>query len=189
MEEKNPAQHSAGQSGEPVPNPADNSGAPASQSTPSDTDLGALEQELNQTRKKLEEMTAISQRALADLQNYKRRVEEEKTSFTAFANAALFAELIPVIDNASRALEHENKDAEWAKGVEQTLQQLISTTEKLGLKPVPVDGPFDPAMHEALLTAPGPADQILEVLEKGYMLEGRVIKPARVKVGSGETAA
>ena len=149
-------------------------------------DLNPLQQELEETKRKLEEMTVISQRALADLQNFKRRNEEEKAAFTTFANAALFNELIPVIESASRALEHKTKNEEWIKGSEQTLKLLIQTSEKLGLTQVPVDGPFDPTMHEALMTAPGAQDTILEVLEKGYMLKDKVIKMARVKVGNGQ---
>lgn len=152
------------------------------------SDLSALEQDLQQTQQKLDEMTAVSQRALADLQNFKRRTEEERSTFIQGANAALFMELLPVLDSASRALEHKNKDAEWAKGVEQSLTQLLSACEKMGLKTIPTDGPFDPTMHEALLTAPGPQDTILEVLEKGFMLGDKVIKPARVKVGNGQEA-
>lgn len=149
-------------------------------------DLDALQQELEQTQQKLEEMTAISQRALADLQNFKRRTEEEKGAFIQNANAALFMELLPALESASRAMEHENKDAEWAKGVEQVLTQLISSCEKMGLTTIPTDIPFDPTIHEALLTGPGPKDTIIEVLEKGYKLGEKVIKPARVKVGNGE---
>ena len=153
---------------------------------PQNDELINLQKELEEANKRAEEMTVISQRALADLQNFKRRSEEEKIAFTTYANAALFNELIPVIDNASRALEHENKDEEWKKGAEQTLKQLVQTTEKLGLNPVPTDGPFDPTMHEALLTGPGEKDKVTEVLEKGYMLGDKVIKMARVKVGNGE---
>lgn len=160
-----------------------------SQDTSANSDLSALEQELQQTQQKLEEMTAMSQRALADLQNFKRRTEEEKGKFVEGANAILFMELLPTLDSASRALEHENKDAEWAKGVEQTLTQLLSVCEKMGLKTIPTDGPFDPTMHEALLTAAGPQDTILEVLEKGFMLGDKVLKPARVKVGDGQETA
>ncbi|MBU0668093.1 nucleotide exchange factor GrpE [Patescibacteria group bacterium] len=151
-------------------------------------DLDNLQKELEQTKQKLDEMTAISQRALADLQNFKRRNEEEKAVFIAFANAALFTELLPSIENIHRTLDHETKDEEWIKGAEQTMKQILQICEKAGLNEIPakIGDSFDPNIHEALLTAPGPKDQILEVLEKGYTLENRVIKPARVKVGNGE---
>lgn len=152
-----------------------------------DQDYAQLKQELEQTQGKLQEMVKISQRALADLQNFKRRTEEEKSSFTAFANAALIGEFIPVINNIHRILGHEPKDAEWAKGVEPTLKQFIQTLEKAGIKSIPTTGQkFDPRLHEALLMAPGEKDIILEELEKGYTLGEKVLKPARVKVGNGQ---
>lgn len=151
-----------------------------------DADLNTIQQELEQTKQKLEEMTVISQRALADLQNFKRRTQEERSQFVTMANATLFKELLPILESASRALEMEQKDQEWIKGAEQTLSHLLQTTEKLGLTPIATDGEFDPEKHEALLTGPGPDGQIVEVLEKGYMLGDKVIKPARVKVGNGE---
>lgn len=137
--------------------------------------------------KQVEELTIISQRALADLQNFKRRNEEEKASFIKGATAGVFLELLPIIESMHRALEHEQKDDNWIEGAVQSMQQLIQTSEKLGLKTVPTEGIFDPTQHEALLTAPGEKDAILEVLEKGYMLNDKIIKMAKVKVGDGST--
>lgn len=165
--------------------------------TPSDQnqDLTMLQQELENSQKQLEatkeqlqNLTAVSQRALADLQNYKRRTEEEKASFVTFANAELLTALLPAIDNIHRALAHDPKDAEWAKGAEQTMKQLTDTLEKLGLKPIPtLSQKFDPNIHEALMTAPGEKDLILAELEKGYTWNDKTIKRARVTVGNGET--
>ncbi len=149
-------------------------------------DLALLQQELEATREQLQNLTAVSQRALADLQNYKRRTEEEKASFITFANAELLIALLPNIDNIHRALDHEPKDAEWATGASQTLKQLVDTLEKLGLKPIQTkDQKFDPNLHEALITAPGQKDLIIQELEKGYTYNDRVIKRARVSVGNG----
>jgi len=151
-------------------------------------DLANLQSELEQTNAKLEEMTGISQRALADLQNYKRRMEEEKGAFIEFANAALFQELLPSLINIQRTLDHEAKDEEWIKGAEQTMKQILQSCEKAGLTQLQVKpgDPFDPNTHEALMTAPGEKDTILEVLEPGYMLGEKVIKPVKVQVGNGE---
>ncbi|MBD3328436.1 nucleotide exchange factor GrpE [Candidatus Peregrinibacteria bacterium] len=152
-----------------------------------ETDLNKLEEELNQTKQKLDEMTAISQRALADLQNFKRRTEEEKANFITFANIALLQELLPAIDNMHRTLEHETKDQEWIAGAEQTMKQTLQILGKIGLSTVPtLNETFDPTKHEALLTGPGEKDKIIEELEKGYTLNDKVIKMARVKVGNGE---
>lgn len=150
-------------------------------------DLTLLQQELEVTKEQLQNLTAVSQRALADLQNFKRRTEEEKASFITFANAELLIALLPNIDNIHRALDHEPKDAEWATGAAQTLKQLIDTLEKIGLKTINTkDQKFDPNLHEALITAPGEKDLILQELEKGYTYNDKVIKRARVSVGNGE---
>jgi molecular chaperone GrpE len=156
---------------------------------PSPQEFEAIKSELEQTQGKLSEMLTISQHALADLQNYRRRTEEEKASFVEFANADLILGLIPALNSIDIALKHEPKDAEWIKGIEASLRQIKSELEKRGLKEIAAAGQkFDPKFHEALLVAPGEKDLILEELEKGYMLGERVIKPARVKVGNGETA-
>ena len=152
-------------------------------------DFNTLQTELEQTQAKLDEMVNISKHALADLQNYKRHVEEEKAAFVTFANAELISALLPSLDNFDRALRHDPKDAEWAKGIEQIYKQMQDALEKRGLTPIQTAGQkFDPRLHEALLTAPGEKDMVLEELEKGWMLGERVLKPARVKVGNGEQA-
>lgn len=146
--------------------------------------------ELEETREQLRIMTETAKRALSDLQNFKRRTEEEKSAFIQYANASLFTEMLPAIQNMQRSLQHEPKDEEWTKGAIQTMKQLLSTCEKAGLSPIHASSgtPFDHNFHEALLTAPGEKDIILEELEPGFMLGEKVLKPARVKVGNGEKA-
>ncbi len=157
------------------------------QSVPSPQEFEAVRTELEQTQAKLSEMLLIIQHALADLQNYRSRTEEEKASFVEFANAELMLGLIPALNAIDTALRHEPKDAEWIKGIEASLRQITTELQKRGLKEITTAGQkFDPKLHEALLVAPGEKDLILEELEKGYMLGERVIKPARVKVGNGE---
>jgi len=153
-----------------------------------DNALASIQAELEQTRAKLDEMMDISRRALADLQNYKKRSEEEKNAFVSFANAELVSSILPALNNFERALKHDPKDAEWAKGVEQIYRQLSGELGRRGLTAINAQGQkFDPRLHEALLTAPGEKDIVLEELEKGWMLGDRVIKPTRVKVGNGES--
>lgn len=159
------------------------------QSQPSPQEFEAIKNELEETQSKLTEMMTISQHALADLQNYRRRTEEEKSSFIEFANADLILGLIPALNALATALNHEPKDAECLKGIEASIRQITNEFQKRGLKEIPTIGQkFDPKLHQALLVAPGEKDTILEELEKGYTLGERVIKPARVKVGNGETA-
>ena len=152
-------------------------------------DYAALKAELEQTQIKLQEMVTISQRALADLQNFRRRSEEEKTNFVQYANAELIIDLLPAIDNIHRALNHDPKDTNWAEGVKQSLKQLTQVLEKRNVKNILTTGQkFDPTLHEALLVGPGEKDMVIEELEKGYMLGDKVIKRARVKVGNGEAS-
>ena len=173
------------------PQQADTPADQAETTQPADDQaLNALQTELEQTQVKLNEMANIAKRARADLQNYKRYTEEEKASFVTFANAELIGAILPALDNFDRAMKHDPKDADWAKGVEQTYKQMLDTLEKRGLTPIQAAGQkFDPKIHEALLTAPGEKDMVLEELEKGWMLGERVIKASRVKVGDGTTAS
>ena len=147
--------------------------------------------ELEAARKEIEQLTEISKRALADLQNYRRRVEEERGSFAAFANASLILAILPILDNFSRAFTHmpeDLKNNEWVAGVMNMEKQLVGVLQKAGLAEMPsaVGQQFDTNKHEAVLTGPGEKDIVLEEFEKGYMLSDKVLRPAKVKVGDGE---
>jgi len=149
-------------------------------------DFNDLKKQLEETQTKLKEMTVITQHALADLQNSRRRAEEERASYIAYANADLINELLPVLENTNKALAHEPKDQEWIKGAVTTMVQFQNTLSKRGLTPIEAkDKPFDPKIHEALMVGPGPKDQITDEFEKGYMLGDKVLKRSRVKVGNG----
>ena len=138
---------------------------------------------------KIEELTEALARALADLQNFKRRNEGEKASFVKFANAEMLRELLPVIDNFDRSANHMPEDLktnDWAKGVIHIHDNLMKILEKIGVKKIPTVGEkLNPNQHEAMLTGPGEKDIITEELEPGYTLHGDVIKAAKVKVGDG----
>ena len=148
----------------------------------------ALKTELEEAKKKTEETLKMCQNALADLQNFRRRSEEEKAAFIEFANANFIKTVIlPFQDNMYRALTHEPKDAEWIKGVQQTYQLFETALANAGLKPLPSIGQkMDPRMHEVLMTGPGEKDVIIQEIEKGYLLGEKIIKPAKVIVGNGE---
>ncbi len=142
---------------------------------------------LEETNENLTKMTVIAKQALADLQNFRRRAEEDQRSTILYSNAELLKDLLPGIDNINRALDSEPKDANWGTGVTQTLKQIWQILERRNVKAIPTVGqPMDPRMHEVLMVVPGEKDTVIQELEKGYMLGERVIKPARVAVGSGE---
>jgi len=146
-----------------------------------------LEQELKNSQAKAEEMTTTAQRALADLQNFKRRTEEERSRFAQFASAELVRELIPHLDNFQRAFEHAPESNEWADSIKIIYEKLLKSLESQGLKRIEaLNQQFDPNLHEALLQGPGKKDIVIEELESGYLLGEQVIKPSRVKVGNGE---
>ena len=138
---------------------------------------------------KIEELTAALTRVMADMQNYKRRTEEDQGNFVKFANAELLKILLPVIDNFDRSTEHIPDDLrgnDWAKGVIQIHDELLKTLEKAGVKRIKTIGEkLDPNLHEGLMAGPGEKDEIIEEFEPGYTLNENVIKAAKVKVGDG----
>jgi molecular chaperone GrpE len=126
-------------------------------------------------------------RKSADFDNLKRRTEREKTDFFKFALAELIRDLLGVVDNFDRAMEHAADGGEdFRAGVAMIGKQLSDTLRKYGLTEIPAEGlPFDPNVHEAIVreetdgAAPG---TVLTVLQKGYALNDRLLRPARVKV-------
>lgn len=125
-------------------------------------------------------------RLAADFQNYKRRVEKEKNDIYAYANEKLMVELLNVIDNFDRALAVESVDTGMKEGMEMIFKQLIDVLERCGLEEIPADGQeFDPNCHHAVQTASSDAHcsgQIIRVLQKGYTLNKKVIRPSMVIV-------
>jgi molecular chaperone GrpE len=153
-------------------------------------DFSTLLDELETSKAKLAELTQISQQALADLQNFKKRSEEEKIKFVAFANATLITELLPILDSIDRATAHlpqEPAVREWVDGIVNIFKKLTETLSTRGLEIIPTDSQaFDPNLHEAVMTENGPHDQIIKELEKGYRMGDKVLRRARVTVGNGQ---
>jgi molecular chaperone GrpE len=136
--------------------------------------------------KEEEELNTKYLRLAADFQNYKRRVEKEKNDIYAYANEKLMVELLNVIDNFDRALAVESVDTGMKEGMGMILKQLIDVLEKCGLEEIPADGQeFDPNCHHAVQTESSDAycsGQITKVLQKGYTLNKKVIRPSMVIV-------
>lgn len=130
-----------------------------------------------------------AKRAAADLQNFRRRVDEEREGLKIFANAELIKSLFPIVDNLKRAFTHlpENlKDNEWVNGIQAIEKQLLDTLAAIGLEEIKAIGEkFNPNFHEAVMQGPGEKDIITEELEKGFAFKGFAIKPSKVKVGDG----
>ncbi|NLY70077.1 MAG: nucleotide exchange factor GrpE [Clostridiales bacterium] len=133
-----------------------------------------------------EELQAKYLRLAADFQNYKKRVEKEKSDIYSFANEKLITELLDVIDNFERALEVESEDKGMLNGIKLVYKQFKGVLEKNGLEDIKAEGePFDPNFHHAVMTEKVDSHEsgyVIEVFQKGYLLNKKVIRPAMVKV-------
>ncbi|PID82749.1 MAG: nucleotide exchange factor GrpE [Clostridiales bacterium] len=148
-----------------------------------------IKKETKSTESKEDE--ALEQKFLrlsADFQNFKRRTENEKSEIYKSANKSLITNLIPIIDNFERALEHskDSKNDNFVSGMEMVFKNLMEILNKEGLEKIEALGePFDPNMHHAVLTEPSDeyeSDYVCEEMQTGYMLNKKVLRPAMVKV-------
>ena len=140
-------------------------------------------------RRETQEMRDRYMRTLADFDNFRKRTDREKADFFKYALAGTMKDLLPVLDNFDRALEHAEEGDEFHKGVLLIYKQLFDVLEKHGLKPITETGVhFDPNIHEAVIReedASVPSHTVVAVLQKGYFLGDRLLRPALVKVAVG----
>jgi len=141
-------------------------------------------------KEKAGEYLARWQRAQADFINYKRRIEQERQDFCSFANAGLIQALLPVLDDLDRALAALPPDLaghDWVEGVRAVARKFRTSLEAQGVKPIMTLGmAFDPSLHEAVRQDKGQEGVVIAEYQKGYTLNGKLLRPARVVVGSGE---
>lgn len=137
----------------------------------------------------LARLTDVAARAQADLQNAKARLEKDADEMRRFAAGAVLLKLLPVIDHFQRAFQQlppDLKDNEWVKGVGAIEKDFLRQVADLGLTRFEsLNQIADPARHEVLTVGPGKEGIVTEVFEDGYELNGKVIRPAKVKVGDG----
>lgn len=128
-------------------------------------------------------------RTLADFENFRKRSEREKEDFRRYALVGVIRDLLPVIDNFDRALEHAEEGDEFHKGVALIYKQLFDVLQRHGLKTISESGVrFDPNIHEAVVREEDPSvpsHTVVAVLQKGYFLHDRLLRPAMVKVAVG----
>ena len=128
-------------------------------------------------------------RALADFENFRKRNEREKADFFKYALANTFRDLLPVLDNFDRALDHAEEGDEFHKGVLLIYKQLADVLQKAGLKAIDEAGVhFDPNIHEGVVREENPSvpsHTVTAILQKGYFLHDRLLRPAMVKVAVG----
>ncbi|HHV58421.1 MAG TPA: nucleotide exchange factor GrpE, partial [Firmicutes bacterium] len=138
------------------------------------------------TEEKAADYLAQLTRLKADFVNYRRRVERDRAELTAYANARLLKELLPVLDNLERALAAPAASAEaLRRGVEQVVKQFQAVLAKEGVTPLDpgLGEPFNPEQQEALLREEGEPEVVVAELQRGYRYHDRVLRPTLVKVG------
>ncbi|MCH8328905.1 MAG: nucleotide exchange factor GrpE [Nanoarchaeota archaeon] len=131
------------------------------------------------------ELTDTLQRTQAEFENYKKRVDKEKGEFVKYAKAELIQKILPTLDTFEIALKSISDKEKFVKGMEMIYAQLFSTLEAEGLKPIESLGKkFDPYLHEVMLKEKSDKDDgmVLEELQKGYMLNDKVLRHSKVKV-------
>ncbi len=133
---------------------------------------------------------ALAQRTQADFENYRKRVAREAAAAQERGAAALAKELLPALDNLDRAIDHATEDDPLLEGVRLVRAELGAALARAGIESYsPIGEPFDPALHEAVATAPqtdggSPSGTVVEVYQAGYRAGGSVIRPARVVVAA-----
>lgn len=141
--------------------------------------------------KELQDANEKCLRMAAELQNYKRRKEEETSNLIKYANEDLVKSLLPILDNFERAIKLDDNDlsdevSKFLSGFKMIYTSFVNILNDIDVKEIEADGlEFDPNFHQAVLTEKDenkPSNVILEVLQKGYTYKDKVIRPAMVKV-------
>ncbi|TYO96817.1 molecular chaperone GrpE [Geothermobacter ehrlichii] len=162
------------------------------------SDMERLQDELTAAKDEARKNWDLYLRSQADMENFRKRMQREKQEMARFANEGLLRELLPVMDNLQRAVDHAREEQAEAtallEGVEMTLSQFARTLEKFGVTPVEAIGkPFDPSCHEAMgqvVSEEVPPNTVAQELQKGYRLHDRLLRPALVMVSKApETGA
>ena len=154
----------------------------------------ALTEELNAAQAEALENRDLYLRARADLDNFRKRSQREREDLLKFSNETILRELLPVIDNLERALQHAATDGDSGllQGVELTLGQFSKVLEKFNVVAIDAVGePFDSARHEAIgqiESADQPVNTVVQMLQKGYLLNERLLRPAMVLIAKAPVA-
>jgi len=147
-----------------------------------------VEEELETTRALAAKNWDLYLRSQAELDNFRKRAQRDKEDLSRFANESILRELLPVIDNLERAVEHAEKGGadDLLQGVQMTLSQFHKVLEKFGVTPIVAVGePFDPARHEAVGQVESrdlPPNAVAQELQKGYLLNDRLLRPSMVMI-------
>lgn len=132
-----------------------------------------------------QELLEDLQRLQAEFENYQKRMQNERSQLVKTACVDIVKQIIPILDNFELALANaDNKETSFYKGTEMIYSQMRTLLEERGIEEVPAEGKLNPALHEAVLAEDSDKEKntILEILQRGYQLDGRIIRPAKVKV-------
>ncbi len=161
----------------------------ASESDRDKDETADLKKKLEEAERKASENWDKYLRAVAEMENYKKRSAKERSDSAKFANENLLRDILPLVDSMDRALEHADTSADFEafkKGLKLVQNQLLCCLEKYGVVKIEAVGKeFDPHVHEAMLQVEGQKhedNKVVEEFEKGYLLHGRLLKPAKVSV-------
>jgi len=150
-------------------------------------DVDSLQEQLRAERERAKGYLASWQRTQADLENFRRRVQQERGESLDLANSTLVAKLLSAMDDLELAFSRpssEMRKAAWVEGARISFGKLKGALESEGLKPIEAVGQeFDPRLHEAVMKRPGADGMVLEEVQKGYVLNGRLLRPSLVVVG------
>ena len=153
------------------------------------SEIEELKKALEEKEKEIKDLKDKYLRAYAEMENMKKRLEKEKRDAIEYANESLLKEILPFIDNIERAIEHANENSkieDFIKGIELTLDQLLKSLEKFGVKQISAKNqPFDPNYHEAMSvveTEEVEPNIVVEEMQKGYVLKNRLLRPSLVTV-------
>lgn len=150
-----------------------------------------LKRELERAREEVRQYNDHYLRVLADMENMRKRTSREREEYVKYATTPLIKKLLPVIDDLERALNMSAQHQDYAslhKGVEMIVKSLHEIIKTEGVQTIEASGkPFDPEFHEPLIleeSTEHPSNTVLEELQRGYMLHGRVLRPSLVKVSN-----
>lgn len=149
-------------------------------------EVEALKKQLEEAEARVSEYKDSWMRSQAEFQNYKKRIERDNDMLRAHMKGDIVKKILPVLDDLERALQNRPADESWANGIELIARKFQSVLESEGIKRIEAEGKeFDPNFHEAISNEPNDeveSGHVIAVVQNGYMLGERVIRPALVRV-------
>jgi len=161
-------------------------GTEAQVEEPVSAEVEALKKQLEEAEARVSEFKDSWMRSQAEFQNYKKRIERDNDMMRASMKGDIVKRILPVLDDLERALQNRPADESWANGIELIVRKFQTTLESEGVKRIEAEGKeFDPNFHEAISNEPNDeveSGHVIAIVQNGYMLGERVIRPALVRV-------